>query len=535
MAKATRTPGRTERTERAAAIHTDLDETAARINAAHAQVLSRVIEANTWNIHRDVDGFSALRDWLVSTFDFHVRIAADIAVIAKLARKFRLLAGAGRAGTARIDQVAYAVRQFDKTTAMRTHARKPFPQPVPSPWNPEVECATPEALAVEFCTHAPLADLKRHLAEAEAGLAEHTELHDELSEATLQRLEIWEQDNGMWGLSALLPSTTGLMLDKLLKTAVPPPRQEEADADGVLPPAAGRNAEALHHMLGVYASDPNAPKRHGETCQLNLAVDVETLQGKDTGRTPTLEGRLVSLELARRLACESLVIPMVFNYSSGEAIELGRALRLPNTALRRKLVAEQPEGCAWAGCGRPAVQAEAHHIVPWWAGGETNADNLVLLCRFHHGRIHTPGWSVQKTGPGKAVIVHHDGHQGTDASCGCADWRTDADMDADFRDDVANVFPTGLYPDEWGPNLKDDLNTAAEAIEYERIEAEIRAARAKLRADFTTPAPRPEIATPTPPAESKRTRESVGVAPDYGPAPFLLRPLRGGRGGEGAS
>jgi hypothetical protein len=78
---------------------------------------------------------------------------------------------------------------------------------------------------------------------------------------------------------------------------------------------------------------------------LDLVVDIETLQGKDTGRLPLLEGQPVSVARARLLACEAGVIPSVFDYTKGEAVELGRALRLPNPALRRKLELEQPEGC----------------------------------------------------------------------------------------------------------------------------------------------------------------------------------------------
>ncbi|WP_460546554.1 HNH endonuclease signature motif containing protein, partial [Glycomyces halotolerans] len=451
-----------ERSEKSAAVHTSLDEAGALINSVHAKVLSDVIRAKDWNIHRDFDGFSALRDWLTERFDFHVRIAADLAAIARLSKKFGHLAEAATTGAARIDQVAYAVRQLEKTPAMRLYARTPYREPVASPFAPAVSCPTPEHLVAEYCAHASFAELKAHLAEMEASLAEHAEILDDLSEQSLQRLEVWQTETGMWALSGLLSSTTGHMLDKLLQTAVPPPRQDETDADRVLPAAANRNAEALHHMLGVYAADPKAAKRHGETCRLHLAVDVETLQGKDTGRTPALEGRPISLELARLLACEAQVVPMVFDYGTGEAIELGRAERLPNTALRRKLVAEQPSGCAWKGCGRPAVQCEAHHIRPWWAGGETSAENLILLCRFHHGRVHTPGWTVTKTAPGRALIVHHQGHEerlDTEAGtgCGCADWRSAEDLDAEFADDVANVFPTGLFPEEWGPSLREDL------------------------------------------------------------------------------
>ncbi|HEY3834373.1 MAG TPA: HNH endonuclease signature motif containing protein, partial [Acidimicrobiia bacterium] len=36
---------------------------------------------------------------------------------------------------------------------------------------------------------------------------------------------------------------------------------------------------------------------------------------------------------------------------------------------------------------------EAHHVIPWWAGGATNLDNLVLLCSFHHHVVHRQGWT----------------------------------------------------------------------------------------------------------------------------------------------
>ncbi|GAB3223234.1 hypothetical protein GCM10027447_10760 [Glycomyces halotolerans] len=551
-----------ERTEKSEAIHTELDRAGALMNAAHAQVLKRVIEAKDWNIHRDFDGFSALRDWLMERFDFHVRIAADLAAIARLSRKFTVLTETATTGAARIDRVAYAVRQFEHTTALRRHATTPYPAPVTSPFDEQITCPTPEALAAQYCIHAPFSELKAHLAELEAALTAHDEVLDDLSQQTLQRLDIWQTGNGMWAVDGLLTGPTGLMLDKALKTAVPPPRQDETDEDGILPAAANRNAEALHHMLGVYGSDPKATRRHGETCQLNLTVDVETLQGVDTGRVPTLEGRPISLAMARLLACEASVVPMVFDYRAGEALELGRAERLPNAALRRKLVAEQPRGCAWSGCGRPSVQCEAHHIRPWWAGGETNAENLILLCRFHHGRVHTPDWTVSKTAPGQALTVHHEGHEhrhdttGTSTGgvggeggpvCGCEDWRSDADLDADFADDIANVFPTGLYPEEWGPKLRDDLNTAAETIEQQRLEAEIRASRARLRKKFAAPAtqtapePAPEAASgnQTEAASGNQTepdprgwpqREPVSASAstvsDLGPPPFLGRPAR---------
>jgi hypothetical protein len=38
-----------------------------------------------------------------------------------------------------------------------------------------------------------------------------------------------------------------------------------------------------------------------------------------------------------------------------------------------------------------------HHIKHWADGGDTDLDNLVLLCSYHHTVVHHRGWTV-KTG-----------------------------------------------------------------------------------------------------------------------------------------
>jgi hypothetical protein len=500
-------PLASDRPARAAAIRSTLDDAAALINTQHTQVLSAVIAMKEQGLHRSEFGFSALRDLLLSQFDFTFNTAGSIAAIARLSGKFRLLAQAATTGEARIDQVAYAVRQLDQTQAMRLFARTPFRAPVPSPFDPDLLCATPEAMVAQYCAHASFKDLRRHLDELWAAIAEETELFDDLGEQSMQRLELTPQGNGMWALEGTLCDTTGRLLDKYLKTACPPPRQADlevdSDGEGLLPAQANRNAEALHQLLAGYGASPQAATRHGHTATLDLVVDVETLQGKDTGRLPLLEGQPISVARARLLACEAGIIPSVFNYQSGEAVELGRAMRLPNAALRRKLELEQPEGCAWHGCDRPVAWTEAHHIQHWADGGATAAENLILLCRFHHGRIHTTGWSVEKTGPGQAIITHHDSHEpalsasGSNSGCGCSDWRTDHDMDTENQGSDWDVFPTGLYRSEWSETLKPDLDGMAEAIDRDRAIKAMRAAKARCREKFKTPTP-PTPLTPVP-------------------------------------
>ena len=41
--------------------------------------------------------------------------------------------------------------------------------------------------------------------------------------------------------------------------------------------------------------------------------------------------------------------------------------------------------CAHPNCTKPADYCQAHHLIPWQAGGYTNIDNLVFLCAYHNG------------------------------------------------------------------------------------------------------------------------------------------------------
>jgi hypothetical protein len=142
---------------------------------------------------------------------------------------------------------------------------------------------------------------------------------------------------------------------------------------------------------------------------------------------------------------------------------------------------------------------------------------------------------LKKTGPGQAVIVHHD-HPRTgngEADCGCADYRTDADLDTEHRSDDFDYFPTGLYRSEWSEALKFDLDVRAETAEQAKCLAAIKRARAECRANFSTPEQTSAAATPEPEI-GQRTTPPAQV--DYGEPPFLRCPSwrQPGRGWESA-
>lgn len=78
----------------------------------------------------------------------------------------------------------------------------------------------------------------------------------------------------------------------------------------------------------------------------------------------------------------------------GVPMHVGRTRRLATAAMRRALVVRDG-GCVFPGCHRPVEWCDAHHVQPWDQGGETSLDNLVLLCRHHHGVTHRDGWNFQ--------------------------------------------------------------------------------------------------------------------------------------------
>lgn len=155
--------------------------------------------------------------------------------------------------------------------------------------------------------------------------------------------------------------------------------------DGPRPPRtlARRRADALMRLV------------HGDAgraqTSVDVIIDVETLAGRLSPDPTTsccdLEGfGPISPDLARTVACDG-AIGRVLMKGRSEVLDLGRRTRLVTPALRRMLEIRD-RTCVEAGCDVPGAWCDAHHIVRWWTGGETRADNLELRCRFHHLQLH---------------------------------------------------------------------------------------------------------------------------------------------------
>ena len=146
--------------------------------------------------------------------------------------------------------------------------------------------------------------------------------------------------------------------------------------------------DVIHHAI----DSPDLPARGGEKPHLNATMDYTQLL--DGVGTATLEGgALLSAAAARRIACDCGVVPVVLNGAS-VPLDVGRTRRLV-TPKQRVALNARDRGCAFPNCGRPARWSDAHHIQHWLDGGPTDLNNLVLLCRQHHRRIHHSEWEVR--------------------------------------------------------------------------------------------------------------------------------------------
>jgi hypothetical protein len=105
----------------------------------------------------------------------------------------------------------------------------------------------------------------------------------------------------------------------------------------------------------------------------------------------------------RRIACDAGVSRVITDPAS-VPLDVGRETRTVTVGQWGALVVRD-RGCAFPGCIRPPEWCIAHHILHWADGGPTDLDNLVLLCGFHHRRVHHQGWDIRIAADGHPEFI----------------------------------------------------------------------------------------------------------------------------------
>ncbi len=150
------------------------------------------------------------------------------------------------------------------------------------------------------------------------------------------------------------------------------------------------NADALVAVAEAsLAGDGEGPGRSaGDAHQVVVHVDAAE------GSARIDEGPALAPETARRVLCDASLVAVAER--DGRPLSVGRKTRTVPGSIRRALRARD-KGCRFPGCEHRRF-TDAHHIEHWADGGETSADNMVLLCRRHHRMVHERGYTITRDG-----------------------------------------------------------------------------------------------------------------------------------------
>ena len=150
------------------------------------------------------------------------------------------------------------------------------------------------------------------------------------------------------------------------------------------------------------------PIEHADDLPGTEATHDLAMPGPDAGQAVIEQagGIHVGKAAARRVACDAGLVELR-HAADGEVLDVGRRTRTIPTALRRALQSRDRSQCQFPGCS--SRHCDAHHVVHWADGGETQLSDLVSVCRFHHRAVHEEGFQVVADGAGGFQFLRPNG------------------------------------------------------------------------------------------------------------------------------
>jgi hypothetical protein len=277
----------------------------------------------------------------------------------------------------------------------------------------EATLLTVEQLAVRARQSRALLDLDSEpelISEREAALRDRRYLH------------LSRQSDGMTRLNALLDPESAALVRDAVDAATSPRRDGPRFLDST-EQAAAESDRTLRMIADARTNPQVALDAVVELIRLGGAMAPTDVIGV---RAPAVQVIVAERDLragrglaffegqtepvgtatATRHVCASGTVPIVID-DAGDVVALGRESRL-FTRRQRIALAARDGGCRFPGCDRPPSWTEAHHIVPWSAGGSTDLHDGVLLCRHHHLLLHNNGWQFTRVGGTLNIIPPPD-------------------------------------------------------------------------------------------------------------------------------
>ncbi|TWP35534.1 HNH endonuclease signature motif containing protein [Leekyejoonella antrihumi] len=220
---------------------------------------------------------------------------------------------------------------------------------------------------------------------------------DEEKAQRAESLSWTELASGLFELVAVLsPAHAAEVIEAITALSVPQPTKDPATGEKVRDSRTPgkRRADALVEIVGAAARCTDADAMRS-TAKVIVTMGLDALLRRlgNGGFAVTATGQVLDAATARRLACSADLIPVVLG-SDGQPLDVGRQERLFTGAVRTAIIVRDKH-CSFPGCDRPPGWCEAHHVIPWWAGGQTLKDNGTLLCSRHHHVVHAKGYMAR--------------------------------------------------------------------------------------------------------------------------------------------
>lgn len=278
----------------------------------------------------------------------------------------------------------------------------------------QVSAAGLERAAAQLCDEA--CDPTGRVTDADRLFRRARALRDELDEEGIadrerhriaqRSLRIVQQADGMTRLVWLLDPESAGYVAELYNRATSPKRGGPRFVD----PARQQAAAAIE-------LDPRTPEQLASDIFLDLlragtAADAAQLLGAEgaavqlvavreqldtTGGHGWIVGQSdpVSRETVERHICSDGQQTTTVD-PQGNPLDVGRTQRL-HTRKQRTALAIRDGGCRFGDCERIVGMVEVHHIDHWQRDrGGTSVERGILLCRYHHLRVHNEGWEIDR-------------------------------------------------------------------------------------------------------------------------------------------
>ena len=220
-------------------------------------------------------------------------------------------------------------------------------------------------------------------------------------------LTMWrDEGRGLLRLTVELPIEEGELVARALDRAVAEGEvttdvDPEAVAETKGTAWRAQQADALVAVVKSYL-DGGGNAEGGSTAdhhQVVIHADAKSLRG-GIGRAD------LPIETVKRWLCDCSTV-LVLEDVDGSPLDVGRKQRTVSTSLKRALHGRD-RGCTFPGCHRKRY-LDGHHLTHWINGGETSADNMTLLCTYHHRQLHEGGFSIVRDEGGTLRFVTADG------------------------------------------------------------------------------------------------------------------------------